>query len=153
MHHVTLLCVGNLKFSWAKEACDDYINRLKHSVKFELVELSTSKMSEPEKQRGEESERMIEALEKRSGVVWVLDERGKSITSEQFSKELQIAKDRGDEVMFVLGGAYGLSDVVRKKGRLLSLSAMTLPHELCRVVFLEQLYRAVEIGKKSGYHH
>lgn len=154
MHHVTLLCVGSLKFSWAKEACQDYADRLGYSLKLEIVELPASKMREAEKQRVEESERIIAALEKRGGAIWVLDERGKEMLSEGFAKELQIAKDRGDAMTFVIGGAYGLNDAVRKKAhRLLGLSAMTLPHELCRVVFVEQLYRAWEIGKGSGYHH
>ncbi|HLC66536.1 MAG TPA: 23S rRNA (pseudouridine(1915)-N(3))-methyltransferase RlmH, partial [Candidatus Nanoarchaeia archaeon] len=154
MHHITLLCIGSLKFSWAKEACQDYADRLGHSLKLELIELPASKAREPEKQREEESERIITALEKRGGMVWVLDERGKEMTSQAFAKELQTAKDRGDAMTFVLGGAYGLNDAVRQKAnRLLRLSAMTLPHELCRVVFLEQLYRAQEIGKGSGYHH
>ena len=154
MHHITLLCVGSLKFSWAKSACEDYADRLSHSLKLEIVELPASRSRELEQQREEESERIIQALEKRGGMVWVLDERGKEMDSTTFSKELQVAKDRGDAMTFVLGGAYGLNDTVRKKAnRLLRLSAMTLPHELCRVVFLEQLYRAQEIGKGSGYHH
>lgn len=154
MHHVTLLCIGSLKFTWAKSACEDYADRLSHSLKLEIIELPASKAREPEKQREEESERIIQALGKRGGIVWVLDERGKEMTSQGFAKELQMAKDRGDAVTFVLGGAYGLNDAVRNKAnRMLRLSAMTLPHELCRVVFLEQLYRAGEIGRGSGYHH
>ncbi len=154
MHHITLLSIGSLKFSWAKAACEEYAVRLLHSLKIEIIELPASKAREPEKQREEESERIMDALEKRGGIVWVLDERGKEMTSQIFSKELQVVKDRGDAVTFVLGGAYGLNDAVRKKAnRLLKLSAMTLPHELCRVVFLEQLYRAMEIQKGSGYHH
>jgi 23S rRNA (pseudouridine1915-N3)-methyltransferase len=154
MQRLTLLCIGSLKFPWAKTACEEYVGRLKHSLKFEIVELPASKARESERQREEESERIIQALEKREGIVWVLDERGKEMTSESFSKELQMVKDRGDAVTFVLGGAYGLNDAVRKRAnRLLRLSAMTLPHELCRVVFLEQLYRAMEIQKGSGYHH
>lgn len=154
MQKITLLCVGSLKFSWAKEACRDYADRLSHSLKLEIVELPAGKAREPSIQREEESERIIAALEKRGGMIWVLDERGKEMTSEAFAKELQVAKDRGEGMTFVLGGAYGLNDAVRKKAnRLLRLSAMTLPHELCRVVFLEQLYRAGEIGKGSGYHH
>jgi 23S rRNA (pseudouridine1915-N3)-methyltransferase len=153
MHRITLLCIGTLKFPWAREAAEDCAKRLEHSLKLEIVELSPSKARDPERQREEESDRIIAALEKRRGAVWVLDEQGKEMTSVAFSKELQTLKDRGEEMTFVLGGAYGLSDAVRKKGRLLRLSAMTLPHELCRVVFLEQLYRAVEIERGSGYHH
>ena len=154
MHHITLLCIGSLKSGWAKTACEDYAERLCHSLKLEIVELPASKAREPERQKEEESQRIVDALEKRSGAIWVLDERGKDMTSVAFSKELQVAKDRGEEMIFILGGAYGLDDAVRKKAhRLLRLSVMTLPHELCRVMFLEQLYRACEIGKGSGYHH
>jgi len=154
MQRITLLCIGSLKSSWAKAACEDYADRLGHALAFDIAELPASKAREPEKQREEESERIIAAVEKRSGSLWVLDERGREMTSAVFAKELQNAKDRGDAMIFVLGGAYGLSDVVRKKAhRFLRLSAMTLPHELCRVVFLEQLYRACEIGRGSGYHH
>ena len=56
-------------------------------------------------------------------------------------------------MLFLLGGSYGWSDAVRAKGKRMRLSDMVLPHELCRVVFLEQLYRAMEIAKGSGYHH
>lgn len=154
MQRITLLCIGSLKSSWAKAACEDYADRLGHALAFDIAELPASKAREPEKQRAEESQRILAALEKRRGAVWVLDERGKEMTSAAFSKELEMTKDRGEEMIFVLGGAYGLNDAVRKQAnRLLRLSAMTLPHELCRVVFLEQLYRALEIQRGSGYHH
>lgn len=154
MQKVALLCVGSLKFPWAREGCRDYSGRIAHSVHFDMVEVPAGKQTDPAKQRDEESQRLLAALEKREGDVWVLDERGKALTSPVFAASLSAARDTGRAVIFVLGGAYGLTDAVRKRAnRVLKLSDMTLPHELCRLLFLEQLYRALEIGKGSGYHH
>lgn len=154
MIKVTLLCVGSLKSPWAAEGCGQYRDRLQHDIDLEIVELPASKEKDPERQLQEESQRILDAINKRSGIVWVLDERGKEMTSEDFSSSLEQHRDSGDQIIFVIGGAYGLSDSVREKaGKTLRLSQMTLPHELCRAFFLEQLYRAVQIHKESGYHH
>ncbi len=153
MQRITLLCIGSVKESWAKEGCDFYLERLKRVAKFEVVELPPSKEKDPEKQQRDESARLIDSANKIGGALFVLDEKGKGMTSDDFSKLVGVAKDQGMHVVFLLGGAYGLVDDVKNAGRKIRLSDMTLPHELCRVVFLEQLYRATEILKGSGYHH
>ncbi len=152
MARVTLLCVGTLKFSWAREACEQYLLRM--GPKITMKELTASKHRDPQKQMEEESEKILDALAKEEGEVWVLDERGKSFTSPDFAqKVVGPSTDKGETLVFVLGGAYGLADSVREGRKLLRLSDMVLPHELARVVFLEQLYRAHEIEKGTGYHH
>ncbi len=153
MQHVTLLCIGAIKESWAKEACAFYLERLERAAKFEVVELPASKEKDPEKQQRDESARLIDSANKLGGALFVLDEKGKGMTSEQFSQLVGMAKDHGEHLVFLLGGAYGLIDDVKNAGRRIKLSDMTLPHELCRVVFFEQFYRATEILKGSGYHH
>ncbi len=150
---IMLITVGSLKTLWAKDACVQYIDRLDRMINFDVRELPASKATDPAKQRAEECDRILKALKDTDGDIWILDERGKSFTTLQFAAELSKATDRGTSLIFVLGGAYGLIDEVRTKGKLLQLSAMTLPHELCRVVFLEQLYRVCEVNKGSGYHH
>lgn len=154
MQHFTLLSVGSPKTGWIKEGCADYMDRLKRSVKLDAKEVPASKQKDPAKQREEESMRVSSALEKMEGDVWVLDEKGERMASHEFAFLLGQARDAGRPLIFVLGGAYGLTNEVKQKahGRL-RLSEMTLPHELCRVVFLEQLYRAGEILRGSGYHH
>lgn len=120
----------------------------------EIVELKPSKHKDPKKQLEEESQSILSRLEKMDGRVLVLDETGKSMQSAAFSELLGSAKDAGQSLIFIIGGAYGLSDAVRRRAdMLISLSDMTLPHELCRIFFLEQLYRAQQILKGSGYHH
>ncbi len=153
MQHITLLCIGAVKEAWAKSGCEMYLSRLEHAAKMDVVELPASKEKDPDKQRVDESERLIEAANKLGGALFVLDETGKGMTSQQMSILVGAARDQGTHLVFLLGGAYGLVDDVKRAGKGIRLSDMTLPHELCRVVFLEQLYRATEILKGSGYHH
>lgn len=154
MQRITLLCIGRLKTPWAFEASSQYIQRLRTTTQLTIEELSASKEKDPDKQRDDESEKIMDRLEKLDGEVWVLDETGKAKTSEEFSQLIGQSKDRGEHLIFVVGGAYGLSSEVKNSARhTLKLSDMTLPHELCRVLFLEQLYRAGEMLKGSGYHH
>jgi 23S rRNA (pseudouridine1915-N3)-methyltransferase len=76
------------------------------------------------------------------------------MTSIDFAKAVSKAKDNGRTMVFILGGAYGLTDAFKRAiPHHLRVSDMTLPHELCQVIFMEQLYRAIEIEKGSGYHH
>ena len=148
------ITVGSPKESWSKDASAHYIDRLKKLSTFEILELPASKHKDPQKQSEEESSRILETLVKRKGQIWALDERGKSMTSVAFSGELQKLADLGESITFVIGGAYGFDDRVRDRADVvLSLSQMTMAHELCRVVFLEQLYRAVQIKRGSVYHH
>lgn len=154
MQRITLLCVGALKTPWLKQGCEGYIGRIRNAFSFDVAEIPASKQKDPSKQREEESQRLLKILEKNQGAIWVLDERGKGMDSSLFAESLGRARDDGRPMVFVLGGAYGFTDAVRARAdRLLRLSEMTFPHELCRLVFLEQLYRASEILRGSGYHH
>ncbi|MEM9227249.1 MAG: 23S rRNA (pseudouridine(1915)-N(3))-methyltransferase RlmH [Verrucomicrobiota bacterium] len=94
------------------------------------------------------------ALEKNQSRVFALAEEGKLMTSEQLAQTVGQLRDSSTEATFIVGGAYGLSDAVKARADvLLSLSPLTLTHEMARVVLLEQLYRAFTILHGSGYHH
>jgi 23S rRNA (pseudouridine1915-N3)-methyltransferase len=152
MSPLSLLCIGSLKTSWAQEACAQYLVRL--GPRFTVRELSASKLKDGPRQLLDESERLLEVLEDVRGVVWVLDERGDRLTSPALAEALGKLVDRGEPLTLVLGGAYGLTEAVRARAdRLVRLSDLVFPHELCRVMLLEQLYRAAEIRRGSGYHH
>lgn len=154
MHRINLFAIGTLREPWAKDGCKLYTERLKHVFDFRMTELIPSHQPNASGQQVEESERLLISAQKSGGDIWVLDETGKQMTSQEFAKEIEVMQDRGEPISFILGGSYGLTDNVKNAGKKkISLSAMTLPHELCRVVFLEQLYRASEILKGSGYHH
>jgi 23S rRNA (pseudouridine1915-N3)-methyltransferase len=149
---ITLICIGSLKTKWVKEGAEQYLLRIGPRLK--IQELSASKQQDPKRQQAEENTKILEAMENARGVTWVLDETGKTYTSQAFAAELGKLQDRGEPLTLVLGGAYGLTSEVRAKAqRVVRLSDMTFPHELCRLVLLEQLYRAQEIRKGTGYHH
>jgi 23S rRNA (pseudouridine1915-N3)-methyltransferase len=154
MHKISLICIGGLREQWAKEAAKLYLDRLKHAFDFRVTELVPSHQPNASGQKVEESERLLISAQKTGGVLWILDESGNEMTSQEFAQEIETLRDRGEPITVILGGSYGLTDNVRSAGRkVISLSKMTLPHELCRIVFFEQLYRASEILKGSGYHH
>ena len=137
-----LLVVGKLKERHYKEACQEYLKRLQKYCSLEVMEI---------KDEGKEKEAEKILAKCGDSFVVVLVEEGKQLSSVQFSNLIQKTERN---LVFVLGGPYGLAESVKKKANLLlSLSAMTLPHELCRVVFLEQLYRAHTILKNEKYHH
>lgn len=151
-----LLWIGGNSDREFSDAIDRYFNRIKHFFPIEVVELP------PEKSRQKKSDaaimradsaRLIEALPGR-GVTVVMDERGESMTSLKFAKwleELTVREPYG--VTFVLGGDLGLDDEIRARAdKLLSVSAMTLPHQLARVVLLEQIYRACTLMRNIAYH-
>ncbi len=147
MHRLSLLSVGKIKTPWIADGCAMFIDRLKKQCDFSERILSPGTQVE-------ENDRLVAALEKINGVIVVLDEGGKEYSSPEFASWISKKRDLGDPITFVLGGAFGLDDRVRSTADLvLSLSRMTLPHELCKIVFLEQLYRAHAIIAGSGYHH
>lgn len=154
MQKITLLTVGRIKSSWIAEGISEFTERLRPSVKLTVIEIPPSRQKDSGKQRQEESEQILHALEKERGDLFLLDEKGEPMTSKQFSVFLGKAEDMGIPLTFIIGGAYGVSDQVRSVVRgSIRLSEMTLTHEMSRLFFLEQLYRAMEIRKGSGYHH
>ena len=133
-----------------------YVSRLKHYVPFSLVEIPELKNASALSQdqiKEREGELILAAL-KPSDEVVLLDEHGKQFRSVEFAQHLQERMNRGRDLVFVVGGAYGFSQKVydRAPGRL-SLSPMTFSHQMVRTVFAEQLYRAFTILRGEPYHH
>lgn len=154
MHRITILAVGHLQTPWIADGCRQYIDRLKRDALVEVHELGDSKEKDAVRQQKDESLRLLSAMAKHKGDSIVFDETGERVTSAQFAKLLENAFDLGTPAEFVIGGAYGLTDEVRKTAkRVIRLSDMTLTHEMARLFLLEQLYRAVQIQKGTGYHH
>ncbi len=129
----------------------EYAQRISRAVKFELVELPESKNS-GDRAKADEAEAIFKKLTDKDTLV-ALDERGQALSSVAFAAWVQKAQASARDVAFVIGGDDGLDERVRARAALtLSLSAMTLPHRLARLVFLEQLYRAFSIIRKEPYH-
>ncbi len=154
MHRLTLLCVGKLHGGWIAEGCEDFLHRLKHHARVEIRELPPSREKDAGRQCGDESSRLLAAMGKQKGDVIVLDEKGERMTSREFALLLSQCFDSGTPATFVIGGAYGLTEEVRKGAKaVVKLSDMTYTHEMARLILLEQVYRALEIQRGSGYHH
>ena len=146
-----MLSVGKDRSGLFAPGVEEYAGRLKHTLKVSLVELSESQHS-GSRARDEEGEALLGKLGPRD-VLIALDERGKALSSMQLAQWVQQQQQAGRDLVCAIGGDEGLSDAVRQKAALtLSLSAMTLPHRLARLVLLEQLYRAFTIIRGEPYH-
>ena len=151
---IRLVMTGSTDRGFVSDGFEEYIGRLRKSTPVEIVVVKEAGAGDPAHQQRTEAERLL-AVIKPGGRVEALDERGKSKDSVAFAKQLGAWRDQGArECTFIIGGAYGLHDDVRQRADLiLSLSAMTFTHQLVRVVFAEQLYRAFTILAGRPYHH
>lgn len=143
MVKVNLVCVGKLKESYLREAAAEYLKRLSRFCKAEITEL-------PERATLEQEAEDI--LKRLRGKVYVLAVEGKQRSSEAFAREIKAVCDRGEELTFVIGSSCGLHESVKRGAELLSFSEMTFPHQLMRIILLEQIYRSFMINAGAEYH-
>ena len=152
---IVLVAIGEKAPAWVREGYADYAKRLPKPYAPELVELplgARSKSRAPARAIFEEGERVLAALPKQAHVV-ALDERGKSWSSLELSHELARWAREGDDVALVIGGPDGHApEVLGRAQQRWSLSALTLPHMLVRLVVIEQLYRAWTLLEGHPYH-
>ena len=150
MLKIEIIAAGQLKRGPLFELCEEYIKRLTWQVTIITVE---SKHKDAKEMQTDENKKIMGHLRSDSHVI-VLDERGKSLGSVDFAKAIEKIQNSGkSHIQFVIGGASGLSDEVRKRANLvLGLGAQTWPHMLARVMLLEQIYRAQQILSSHPYH-
>ena len=146
MYRYTVIAIGKMKNRSLATLCDDFSKRLKRQGNFELIELKDGDVES-------EGQRILEAVAKRSDAcIYVMAEEGTTHTSQQLADELYTLQGR--PAVFILGGAYGLCDLVKARAdALFALSPLTFTHEIARMLLCEQLYRAVAIQTGSKYHH
>lgn len=153
MKKITLICVGSIKEKYLTDAINEYKKRIQKFFDLNIVEIAESKLlssqKEVEKALFEEGNKI---LEKAKGKMLIsLCVEGKQKTSEEFAQFVNKATDDG-EICFAIGSSFGLSPEVKKNSINLSFSKLTFPHQLMRVIFLEQLYRAGTITNNITYH-
>lgn len=149
---IRILAVGKKHESWVQEGISRYEKRLKRPFAVEWALLPHSSR-EGDVARREESGRIVERLEKDDFVV-LLDERGLEVDSPALSKTLLAPLERSTRIVVIIGGAYGVDDAVRKRADFVwSLSPLVFPHQLVRLLLIEQIYRAQEISSDGSYHH
>lgn len=158
MLNVNIICVGKLKESYLRGAVEEYSKRMKPLCKLSIVELQEERVGENpspaeiKKTVDAESDRILQKLGKSDYVVAMCIE-GKNISSEELSRKLEEIQQLAGTVDFIIGGSWGLSDALKARADFkLSMGRMTFPHQLFRVMLLEQIYRAFQISKGTKYH-
>lgn len=158
MLSINIICVGKLKERYLREATEEYSKRMKPLCRLSIIEL-------PEERVGDnpsdaeirhtieaESERISAKLGKGDYVIAMCVE-GKNISSEELSEKLETISMQSSTVDLIIGGSWGLSDALKQRADMkLSMGKMTFPHQLCRVMLLEQIYRAFQISRGTKYH-
>lgn len=158
MIKVTLIALGKLKEKYLREAVLEYEKRLSRYCDLEIIELEPVKLPDiPSKAQVDaallkEAELIFKKLPKNSEL-YTLCVEGKQLSSEDFAEKIYDISSQGRGIAFVIGSSYGLSESVKTLSKTrLSLSKMTFPHQLFRVMLLEQVYRAFKINEGSTYH-
>lgn len=154
---ITLIVVGKTSVSYIREGVEEYLRRLKHYIPLNvetIADLRQKGRMDAARQKESEGERILAALKPGDRVV-LLDERGSQYTSDEFAAVLQRHMSSGlKRLVFVVGGPYGFSQqVYARADAKMSMSAMTLSHEMIRMFFVEQVYRAMTILRGEPYHH
>lgn len=131
----------------------DYERRLKPFASLDWKLLPASRFTEPDQVRSQDSEQLLSAL-KPNDVVMLLDERGEQQTNQQFVKTFERLSGTHGQMVIIIGGAFGVSDAVRERSQFVwSFSKLVFPHQIMRVLILEQLYRTFMVQKNHPYHH
>ncbi len=148
---IKIICVGNIKEKYLRDAIEDYKKRITKYSKLEIIEVGESVFDDTDKNLLIESERIIKHIEPRDHII-ILDSKGKQYNSIDFSKYIDknlIHKD----LLFVIGGSHGLSNSLKKMSNdIVSFSQFTFPHQLFRLILLEQIYRSFKIINNESYH-
>lgn len=156
---ITILTVGKIKEKYLKDAIAEYTKRLSKYCKLEIIEVNDEKTPDNASKavenaiRAKEGERLLKYV-KDDAFVITLEIQGKMLTSEELAEKMDTLGVRGvSHIMFIIGGSIGLGEEVMKRSDFaLSFSKMTFPHQLMRVILLEQIYRSYRINSGEPYH-
>ena len=151
MLKINLVCVGNLKDKFFIEASNEYTKRLSRFCELKITELKEyTNLDSIEKIKEQEGEEILKNVK---GYFILLDVKGNLISSEDLAEKIESISLSSSEITFVIGGSYGVSEKVKQKANeKISVSKMTFPHRLFRIMLLEQIYRAFTINNNIAYH-
>lgn len=157
--NVTILAVGKLKEKYWRDAIAEYSKRLKSYCNLQIIEIKESLLRANPSAADEEAVKTAEGTDilnkiKPSDYVITLEIKGKSLSSEALAQKIEaLAIDGKSSIVFIIGGSLGLSEEVSRRADFkLSFSAMTFPHQMMRVILLEQIYRSFKINRHEAYH-
>lgn len=149
---IKLICVGKVKEKFFEDAVKEYQKRLSKYTKLELIEVEDIRGNNPAIIMKKEEELINKHITSKDYVI-TLEIEAKQLTSEEFSKRIEMLQIENSNIVFIIGGSYGLSNAMKQRSnQSISFSKLTFPHPLFRIIFLEQLYRAYKIMHNETYH-
>ena len=149
---IKIICIGKIKEDFFKEAIKEYQKRLSKYTKIEIIECKDYDIGNIDSIKKLEGEEILKKINDKDYVI-TLEIEGENLTSIEFSKLINDTLTINSNITFIIGGSYGLDDEVKKRSDYkLSFSKMTFPHQLFRVILLEQIYRAFKIINNESYH-
>lgn len=149
---IKIICIGKIKEKYFKEAIVEYQKRLKKYTKLEIIELLDSSTNDINVNKRKEKERILKYINPKDYII-TLEISGTSMNSEEFASKINQLFLHNSNITFIIGGSDGLDDEIKNMaGEALSFSKFTFPHQLFRIILLEQIYRAYKIINNESYH-
>lgn len=149
---ITIICVGKKHDSNIAVAIDDYSKRITYKYKLDWQIIAPSGKTN-QLARQEESKSIADKI-KPNNIIWLLDEEGENISSPTLANKIKTNEQSTKDLTIIIGGAYGVSEDLKANVDFVwSLSNLVFPHQLVRLILVEQLYRSCEINRGSAYHH
>src|SRR5574344_522799 len=149
---IKIICVGKIKEKYLTDALNEYQKRISKYTKIEIISLQDYDLNNEELTKEKEKEAIIKNIAPKDYIV-TLEIEGQMLTSKEFANKIDNIYLTNSNITFIIGGSYGLADEVKKMSNFsLSFSKMTFPHQLFRVILLEQIYRSYKINNNESYH-
>ena len=149
---IKIICLGKIKESFLEDAIKEYKKRISKYQQLEIIELQDEGINDKKVALKKEKEKILKVLNKTDYII-TLEIEGKEESSEEFAKRLNNIFIENSNITFIIGGSYGLDDEIKTLSNYkMSFSKMTFPHQLFRVILLEQVYRAFKIISNEEYH-
>ncbi len=149
---IKIICVGNIKEEFFRDAIEEYKKRLTRYTKIEIIEVKDISYDDIDKSINLEGIEILKHIDSKDYVI-TLEIEGKELSSEEFAQRIESIQTINPNITFVIGGSYGLSNSIKERSNFkLSFSKMTFPHQLFRIILLEQIYRSFKILNNESYH-
>ena len=149
---IKIVCIGKVKESYLRDAIEEYKKRISKYTQLEIIELEDYSFQDNNVTLKKEKEKILKVLNNKDYII-TLEIDGNQITSEEFANKIDKTFIDNSNITFIIGGSYGLDEEIKKLSNFkLSFSKMTFPHQLFRLILLEQIYRAFKINNHEEYH-
>lgn len=149
---IKIICVGKIKEKYLRDAIDEYTKRISKYTKLNIIEVKDYDYDDINKVLNSEKEQIEKYIDSKDYLI-TLEIEGKQISSEQLATKLDETLTVNSNITFVIGGSYGIDKSIKDKANYhLSFSTLTFPHQLFRVLLLEQIYRSYKINNNESYH-